>query len=116
MSRYKANKQDAIYFNNDPSMTDQSLADHTDINVIVTQFLRTGQVPNPAKQPIYGDFSELPEDTRGFIEMGRSLEGLQAQLPDKLKHIPVEQLIAMSNEQISAILAPAIPTKEEPKT
>lgn len=113
MSRYKANKQDAIYFNTDPSLTDQSAADHTDINVIVTQFLRTGQVPNPAKQPIYGDFSQLPEDTRGFIELGRSLDDLKASLPDKLKDIPVQQLITMTNEQISAILAPAVPAKPE---
>jgi len=114
MSRYTANKQDAIYFNTDPSKTDQSQAQHTDINVIVTQFLKTGQPPI-GKPPIYADFTQLPNDLRGLIEMGRSIENLQTQLPEQLRGIPVAQLINMTNEQINAILTPP-KLEEAPKT
>lgn len=106
MSNYKANKAKAIHFNNEPTMTDQSQAEQTDINIIVTQFIRTGQAPSGAAQPIYGDFSELPEDLRGFIEMGRSMNGLIQQLPAELQGIPVHELVRMTNEQITAILNP----------
>jgi len=102
---YKANKADAVTFNTEPTMTDQSQAEQTDINIIMTQFLRTGQSVQ-GKPPIYGDFSELPEDLRGFIEMGRSINHLKTELPEQLRAIPVEQLINLTNEQLVAIINP----------
>jgi len=91
--------------NNEPTLTDQSQAGQTDINIIVTQFLKTGQAPQGA-QPIYADFTQLPEDLRGFIEMGRSINQLQRQLPQQLQGVPLVQLLNMTNEQIGAILKP----------
>jgi len=91
--------------NHEPTLTDQSLAGSTDINIIVTQFLRTGQGPQGAT-PIYADFTQLPEDLRGFIEMGRSIDSLVTQLPEALRGIPVRDLIGMTNEQINAKLQP----------
>jgi len=115
MSRYKANKADAVTFNTEPTMTDQSQAAQTDINIIVTQFLRTGQGPM-GKTPIYADFSELPHDLRGFIEMGRSIQEHQEQLPEQLKGIPLADLVRMTNQQINAILQPDDkPTEDETK-
>jgi len=113
MSKYKANKSDAVFFNTEPTKTDQSQASGTDINIIVTQFLRTGQMPNQA-QPIYGDFSELPRDLRGFLELGRSIEENKRALPEQLKAIPVDRLVTMTRDEINAILAPpSEPTKEQ---
>lgn len=101
-----------------PSLTDQSQAKATDINIIVTQFLRTGQAPqgNPGQ---YADFTELPTDLRGFIEMGRSIAQHKAALPEQLKDVPLEYLVRMTNEQINAMLKPpekpADEKKDEPK-
>ncbi|QXP08229.1 MAG: internal scaffolding protein [Arizlama microvirus] len=114
MSKWKANKADAVTFNTEPTMTDQSQAALTDINVIVTQFMKTGQVPTQ-RNPIYGDFSQLPEDMRGFIEMGRSINELQSQLPEQLRGISAQELVGMTNEQINEILKPKEQPKEEPK-
>lgn len=103
--------------NNEPTLTDQSMAAQTDINIIVTQFLRTGQTPQ-GKQMQYGDFTQLPTDLRGFIEMGRSIEENRSKLPEQLREIPVEYLVRMTNEQINGILNPpdkTADTKEEPK-
>jgi len=91
--------------NNEPTLCDQSQAKATDINIIVTQFLKTGQGPGQSN-PMYGDFTELPQDLRGFIEMGRSINDHKKQLPDQLKEIPLEYLVKMTNEQINAILTP----------
>lgn len=113
MSRYHDNKADAVTFNNEPTKTDQSQAQHTDINVIVNQFLRTGQAP-AGQTPLYGDFSELPKDTRGFIEMGRSINTLKNRLPAQLQDIPTDVLFKMTTAEINAKLAPPEPkTKEQ---
>lgn len=116
MSNYKANKSDAVYMPEGKGLTDQSQRDHTDMRIIVTQFLRTGQAPQ-GKPPIYADFSQLPEDLRGFIEMGRSIKGLSARLPEQLRGIPIPELLAMTTEQINDKLKPAPKeeTKEAPK-
>lgn len=105
MSFYKANKERSKTVNKEPTMTDQSQAATTDINIIVNQFLRTGQAPNGAA-PIYADFTQLPDDLRGFIEMGRSINQHQQSLPKELQGIPLEELVTMTNAQITAILNP----------
>jgi len=91
--------------NTEPTLTDQSQAQATDINIIVTQFLRTGHAPQ-ARQGQYGDFTQLPTDLRGFIEMGRSISKHQNELPEQLREIPIEYLVRMTNEQINDILRP----------
>jgi len=108
---YQKNKARAVTYDDTPTMTDQAGAKDTDINVIVGQFLVTGKVPGSGKEPVYDDFSKLPRDLRGFIEMGRALEEHKTRLPQQLRAIPVQDLVAMTREQISAILAP----KEEKK-
>lgn len=116
MSNWKKNKADAVYISTTPTKTDQSQAEQTDINVIVTQFLRTGQTPMP-REGQYGDFSQLPEDLRGFIELGRSKQQLIENLPPELRTMPLEDLLEMTNEQITAKLQPpATPPANPEKT
>jgi len=103
---YKTNKERAKYSNTEPSMTDQSLAASTDINIIVTQFIRTGQAPPTAKTPFYGDFTDLPEDLRGFIELGRTKQTLINSLPEQLHDLTLQELMSMTNEQLTAKLQP----------
>ena len=100
--------------NNEPTMTDQSQKSQTDINVIVTQFLRTGQTP-VGKPGMYADFSQLPEDLRGFIEMGRSIETLHSSLPPELQDLKAHELFAMTNEQIMARIVPPNKPADEKK-
>lgn len=114
MSNWKQNKERAKTINTEPSLTDQSQAPNTDINIIVTQFMRTGQAPQ-GKTPIYGDFTQLPEDLRGFIEMGRSINTLRSALPEQLREIPPAELFRMTNEEITAKLTPPNKPADKPK-
>lgn len=105
MSNYKANKADAVYINTEPTMTDQSQAANTDINIIVNQFIRTGQAPQGA-EPIYADFADLPDDLRGFIEMGRTINTLKSQLPEQLRDLPPAELFRLTDAELLARLTP----------
>jgi hypothetical protein len=100
--------------NYEPTLTDQSQAANTDINIIVTQFLRTGQAPQGAN-PIYADFTDLPEDLRGFIEMGRSMGTLRERLPPQLQKLNAQELFALTTEQINQILTPPDKPPDKPK-
>lgn len=41
----------------EPSLTDQSQKDDSDLNVLLERFRVTGQLPAPVRMPEYGDFS-----------------------------------------------------------
>ncbi|WNK14887.1 MAG: internal scaffolding protein [Microvirus sp.] len=92
--------------NTEPTLCDQSQANQTDINIILNQFLKTGQAPGTAN-PIYGDFTQIPTDLRGFIEMGRSMNTLRSQLPEQLREIPPTVLFNMTDAEILAKITPA---------
>jgi len=102
-----------------PTLTDQSQARSTDINIIVPQFMGQGTAPGKAGTPMYEDFSELPRDLRGFIEEARELEARRAELPEALRAMDVAELLALPPDKIKAILTPAeptpAPTPEPPK-
>lgn len=127
MSRYRENKKAAITHNIDTatgevmaSVTDQSQAHDTDINVIVGRFLKTGGgVTSPGK-PMYGDFSELPDGLRGFIRTAQSLNSYRNQLPESLRELTTEQLLMLTPSELASRLkpptpTPAPPTEEPPK-
>jgi len=108
--KYQINKWEARTRTTKPTLTDQAGARDTDINIIVGQFLQHGQMPK-GKEPIYGDFSNLPGDLRGFIEQGKRLNGLKNQLPDQLRELSVEALLALTPEELKNKLTPPEPTK-----
>lgn len=116
---YAANKAASITFTDldkDPTLTDQSQANDTDINVIVKRYGIHAQAPGNPAQPMYGDFSGLPTDLRGFIEVGRTLEENRQRLPEPLRDKPIEELFALTPEQLTAILTPPkTETTEETK-
>lgn len=114
---YQRNKQLSKTKPKKPSMTDQAGARETDINVIVKQFTVSGRVNGTTKEPMYQDFSELPRDLRGFIEMGRGLSENADKLPKQLRDLAPEELFALTREQITAKLTPPQPEakKDEPK-
>lgn len=106
---YYTNKARAKTRTTKPSLTDQSQAAETDINVIVGRFLRTGQAPG-GKQPMYGDFSELDGDLRSMIERARTLHRERYKLPKELQDKPIEELLALTTTQLHAILTPPAPS------
>ncbi|QXP08023.1 MAG: internal scaffolding protein [Arizlama microvirus] len=101
--------------NNEPTLTDQSGAAETDLNIILARYMQSGTLMSHNKEPMYEDWTDLPEDFRGFIETGRQIEALTLQLPDALKKYSVQQLLSMTNEQITGILKPPVTPTDEPK-
>lgn len=113
---YQKNRLRAITQNNEPTMTDQAGARDTDINVIVAQFARTGQVPGGRNEPMYGDFSVLPRDLRGFIQEAASLERHRRNLPEQLRNMSLPELLSLTPDKLKDILTPAptpVPTEEK---
>lgn len=53
-------------FNSSPSLTQQQFKEEADINNIIASYNTTGLLTNPlvqsARQPMFGDFSNLPQD------------------------------------------------------
>lgn len=113
---YAENKANARTVNTEPSLTDQSQARETDINVIVGRYGISGQLPQGGSQPMYGDFSRLPTELRDFIEMGRTLDQRRAELPAELRDLPTDELLALTPEQLTNKLTPpADPPAPNPK-
>lgn len=104
---YQRNKALAVTINNEPTMTDQTGARDTDINVIVANYTVHGQAPGTADEAMYEDFSELPTDLRGFLELAESLEHHKGNLPKQLQQMNLETLLGLTHEQLTQILKPA---------
>lgn len=99
-----------------PTMTDQSGAEDTDVNVIVKRYGVYGTMAQGTAKPLYGqDFSELPNDLATAIETVRGLETLKDQLPDGLKNLTIEDLMTYTPEAITRLAQPE-PKQEETKT
>lgn len=84
------------------TLTDQSAAANTDINVIVRNAAISGTAPGSAKPPIYGDFSEIPTNLRDMLELSKSIEGHKQQLPAALQSMTVEELINADPQKLHA--------------
>jgi hypothetical protein len=94
----------------DPTLTDQSQANDTNINVIVKRYGVHAQAPGGSTPPIYGDFTGLPTDLRGMIETARTINEQRERLPKALQDMPIEELLSLTNEQLTTILTPPAKT------
>lgn len=92
--------------NTEPTMTDQSQASETDLNVIMRKYGVSGRVPATTAQPMYGDFTNLPTDLRDMIETSRTIKEKRSQLPKELREMPIEELLALTPEELTTILTP----------
>lgn len=106
---YYENRKRARTENNDPTETDQSQANDADINVIVGRYGIGNVASGNNQQGMSGDFTALPEDLRGFIEMGRNMENLRETLPPQLRDRTTEDILALTPEQLTNILTPEPP-------
>lgn len=109
---YAENKLNAMTRTTKPTLADQSQAHETDINVIVKRFAVTGRAPGTQRPPLSGDFSELPTDLRGFLEEAKQVKRLQKQLPKELQGKTVEQILALTPDELQTILTPLEPTNK----
>lgn len=110
MNTYKLNKERAKFTNTEPTMTDQAGARETDINVIVARYGISAQMPVAGAQPMYGDFTALPEDLREYIETARSFANHRQNLPEAIRDMPIEELLALTPEELTNKLTPPAPT------
>jgi len=113
---YQKNRLRAQTVNTEPTMTEQSGAAATDINLIVKSFKVTGRVPGATTAPIAGDFTGLPQDLRGMIETSRSIKAKRGNLPKALREMPIEELLTLTTDKLAAILAPPTPDKPNANT
>lgn len=108
-SIYLKNKARAIYIDNTPTMADQAGARETDINVIVGRYGISGQLHGNKEQPMYGDFSNLPDGLREFIETAKTYEQRRAELPEQLRGMDTEELLALTPDELTRKLTPEPP-------
>ena len=109
---YRLNKERAKYRPTKPTMTDQSQAADTDVNLIVKRYAVSGTAPGTTARPMYGDFTGLPKDLRGLIEQARQIETLRGELPKELQGLTVDDLVSMDASALKAYLTPAKPANE----
>jgi len=116
---YYRHKETCVTFNKEPTLTDQSQANDTDINVIVKRYTMHGQLPQTKQTARYGDFTEIPDNLRDLLELGKKAEQHRQALPDELKKLSTAQLLSLRPEQLKAIITPPATTptdnKEETK-
>lgn len=102
-------------YNNEPTLTDQSGRQQTDLNIILQQAAITGTMPSNGKEPQYHDWTLIPRDLRGMLELREKIEEHRARLPEKLREIPLEKLMEMTDAEINATLQPPAPPPDKPK-
>lgn len=117
MSNWAKNKELAVTRDTTPTLTDQSQAKDSDINIIIKLMGHTGTVPGAKGEPMGGDFTGLPTDLRGFIEKAREINTLQRALPPQLNGKTLDELVKLTPDELKQILTPAPtpPTEETPK-
>lgn len=114
-ARYLKRKEAAKYRSSKPTMTDQSQAADTDVNIIMGKFGIGGTVTVTGKQPIYADFTGLPSNLADMIRMSRRSAELRQSLPPQLRQMPDEQLFALTRDELTNILTPPEPPAEKPE-
>lgn len=111
-TRYMENKAAAVFINTKPTKTDQAGAGETDINVIIRKYGITGIVPSAPQAPMYGDFTNIPHDLAEMMQLARTAEAHRANLPEQLRGMSLEAMLALTPEQLNTILTPPEPTTE----
>ena len=69
----------------DPSLTSQSFTRESDINWIVDNFVKTGELAPGLRPPQFGDFTDLPSDFHAALNQVRNAEAAFMTLPAKVR-------------------------------
>lgn len=108
---YRTNAARARTTDKTPTLTDQAGAKDTDINIIVGRYGIGHSAPGTSKQPMFGDFSELPTDLRGMIEKARELDMLRDKLPPEYQHLSTQELLSTDPRKLLQITKDATTVK-----
>lgn len=73
-----------VTVNEEPTMTQQSDANETDINVIMAKYQQTGQLPRVLTEPLFGDFTDAP-DYRTAVETINAANAAFMEIPAKIR-------------------------------
>lgn len=86
----------------EPTLTQQAIAEETDINVIVAKARATGQLPNRDIKGVFQDTTQIP-DYQSALNILNEADEAFASLPSnvraKFKNNPAELLNFISNDQ-----------------
>lgn len=65
---YKTNGGDYAFHTTGPSLTRQEFADECDINSIMARYETTGALPANNVEPVYVDWTDMPQDLMGSMQ------------------------------------------------
>lgn len=87
----------------EPSLTKQEFKEETDINYIIKRATITGELPSSQKTPVYGDFTNGPQDYKTALNMvleaQEQFDSFPSKVRDRFKNDPAELLAFVANEQ-----------------
>lgn len=107
MNAYKARSDKYATINDEPTMTEQSEAADTDINLIVKRYGVYGTAPGALNPPQYGDYADLPTTLAEAFELMRSVPTLKSRLPEELAALTIEDIVNLTPDALNDILKPA---------
>lgn len=107
----------------DPTLTQQQFAEEVDINTIVDRFKISGEVPQLAKLPSYGDFTgifDFQTAQNAVVEANRAFMSMPAKLRTRFENDPHQFVEFFANPdnleeaiQLGLVKAPAAPAEPE---
>jgi len=100
--------------NDGKSLTDQSQAADTNINVILKKYGVTGVATGRKGPPQYLDHTARPRDLREAYEQVREVHALRTALPEQLRNKTFDELEALTLDQLQTILTPPAPPPAPP--
>lgn len=82
---FKPGHSDPVQDVGEHSMTREEFAEECDINNIMARYQVTGMLPANVKQPVYYDFTEMPEDLFGVLSMMDKAQEAFMSLPAQIR-------------------------------
>ena len=115
--------------NDEPSMTIQSAADETDINVMIARYQKTGSFHGstnmPTVRPQFGDFVDVPEYQNAMnilIQAQDQFASLPANIRDRFANSPEKYLAFLADSsnkeeavKLGLVNAPVVVEDEKPE-
>lgn len=121
---FRAQRRPTATINEEPSLTQQSDAAETDINIIVERFTRTGMLPNITAQALSGDFTEVGDYTTAqerILAANEAFSQIPAKLRERFDNDPAKFIAFASNPdnidemvELGLANAPPTPTQSTP--
>lgn len=84
---YVPPRPNTVTYFSGPTMTRQEFAEECDINVLMQRYQNQdiGAIMRAAGEPVYADFSEMPQDLMGFMKLMGDAENAFMTLPAEVR-------------------------------